>query len=466
MIILLLAAATLLIPGPTLASEAEETGGLVYVIPIEGPIEPALLYVIRRGVAEANNEGADAIVFRMDTPGGTLGAAREIVNIIENIDVPTYTFVEEEAFSAGAIIALATKDIYMAPGSVIGDAMPIMMSPFSGPQEMPENLQEKMVSAVSALIRSAAEQGGHDKELAEAMVRRENEYTIGEDVIAEEGELLTLTNLEAERLVGEDQHRLLSSGTVKDIPALLETIGLAGAEPRELEVTGVERLGRLIQALSIVFLGAGLLGIYIEIKTPGFGVPGLIGLVCLTIWFYGHHVAGLAGMEELILIVLGVILLLVEVFVIPGFGVAGIGGIVLVILGVTMAMVEHYPGGPLMPTWEQLERPLRVLSLSMISAVAIGAVLGRFLPKSQLFSPLRLDATTARSEGFAASKSSDDLMGLTGKAATPLRPSGSAMFGTRRVDVVTEGEFIDVGSRIRVVETHGNRVVVEPTEHT
>jgi membrane-bound serine protease (ClpP class) len=439
---------------------ADADAPLVYVIPIEDEIEPALVYVVRRGVSEAEASAADAIVFRLNTPGGRLEEAREIVRLISHLTVPTYAFVEDQAISAGAIISLATDGIYMMPGSMIGDAMPIMLSPFSGPQEMPENINEKIVSYTAALARSAAEQGGHDPELAEAMVRRENEYRIGEEVICPGGELLTLTNVQAERRYGEEQRPLLSLGTVTDLPDMLERVGLGGAEVRELQITGAERVGRMIQALSVVFLGAGLLGLYIEIKTPGFGLPGLVGLICLTIWFYGHHVAGLAGMEELALIVLGVILLLVEVFVLPGFGIAGFSGILLVVLGVVMAMVERYPGGPVTPSWDQLAQPLRTLALSVVSASAVGAVIGRFLPKSHLFKPLRLDATTARADGYTASAASDELAGQVGQAATPLRPAGAAMFGSRRVDVVTEGEYVEAGTRIRVVETHGNRILL------
>ena len=138
------------------AAEAPVKQDVVYTIPIRGMIEPALLYVIRRGVAEARATDAKAIIFIMDTPGGTVDAASEIVRTIQNVNIPTYTFVEKNAFSAGAIIALATRHIYMAPGSVIGDAMPIIMSPFGGVQEMTEDLKEKAVSGVAALIRSAS----------------------------------------------------------------------------------------------------------------------------------------------------------------------------------------------------------------------------------------------------------------------------------------------------------------------
>src|ERR1039457_5528583 len=167
---------------PALAA-APTNAPVVYTIPIHGMIEPALLYVIRRGVAEAGAVNANAIVFLMDTPGGTVDAATEIVRTIQNIKVPTYTLVENHAFSAGAIIALATKQIYMPPGSVIGDAMPILMTPGGTVEAMPDDIKEKSVSGVAALIRSAAQQSGHDPEVAEKMVRRETELKIDDVVL-------------------------------------------------------------------------------------------------------------------------------------------------------------------------------------------------------------------------------------------------------------------------------------------
>ena len=278
-------AVAILLPAPGWSNGATASSEVVYMIPIRGMIEPALLYVIRRGVQEAEDVNAKAIIFVMDTPGGTLQAASDIVRTIQKIKVPTYTFVEKDAFSAGAIIAMATQHIYMAPGTVIGDAMPIMMTPWGGAQEMPEDIKEKTVSAVAALIRSAAEEGGHNKELAEKMVRREIELKIDEEVISPAGQLLTLTNVEAERKVGEPKRSILSEGTVKDVNTLLKTVGLENASVKELKVTAIERIARFIAALAPLFLIAGLLGLYIEFKMQGTMIPGAIGVLCLAIFF-------------------------------------------------------------------------------------------------------------------------------------------------------------------------------------
>ena len=448
---------------------ANDAGALtkpVYVIPVKGMIEPALLYVMRRGVLEAERHGAAAVILKMDTPGGRLDAATDIVRLMQSVRVPTYTFVEKNAISAGAIIALSTDNIYMAPGSVIGDAMPIMMSPTGGAQEMPEAIEEKTVSAVSALIRAAAQESGHDPQLAEAMVRRETEYKIGDEVISPAGQLLTLTNIEAEREVGAEGERrkLLSRGTVADIPALLEVIGLAGSPIREMEITSSERLARLIAAAAPLLLMAGLLGLYIEFKTPGFGLPGLLGLAALALFFWGHHIAGLAGMEDIALFMIGIALIAVEVFVLPGFGVAGFLGITLVLYSLLSAMAERIPGGSWIPALPALQIPMMKLSSGIILA-ALGAVLvGRYLPKSRFGHWLVLDKSTSTQTGYTGARTDATLLGCRGRAVTPLRPAGAAQFGDRRVDVITAGEFEESGTPVRVIEVRGNRVVVERDE--
>lgn len=452
------------LPGGAEVLVEAQSRDVVYTIPIRGMIEPALLYVIRRGVLEAEAAGAKAIIFIMDTPGGTVDAAGDIVRTIRGLKIPSYTFVENHAFSAGAIIALATKHIYMAPGSIIGDAMPIMMTPFGGVQEMSEDMKEKSVSAVAAIIRTAAESGGHDKELAEKMVRRELEFKIGDEVISPAGQLLTLTNVEAERPLGDEKRPLLSSGTVENLEALLERIGLAGAETRNLEITSVERVARFIAALAPLFLLGGLLGIYIEIKTPGFGLPGILGILSLAIFFWGHHIAGLAGLEEVVVFAIGMALLAAELFLIPGFGAVGIAGIALILWAMLSAMVQRYPGGPLLPVWGDMQGPLLKLSIALIGSAVAAALFARLLPSSPLFSRLVLAKATRRSEGFAASDDTRSLLGQTGTALTMLRPAGTAQFGERRIDVVTGGEYIVAGSGVRVVESHGSRIVVEAVE--
>ena len=446
---------------PLSSTDTNDHAGVVYVIPIEGMIEPALLYVIRRGVAEAEKNDADAIIFTMETPGGTVKAAEDIIKTISNITVPTYTFVDKNAISAGAIIALATDHIYMAPGSKIGDAMPIMVSPFGAPQEMPEAIEEKTVSYVAGLIRTTAQQSGHNDELAEAMVRRGMEFKIGDEVISSEGQLLTLTNIEAEKKYGDPPEPLLSEGTVDNLDQLLDMIGLSSDNVITMNVTPAERIARFIAALSPLFLIGGLIGLYIEFKTPGFGLPGIAGIICLGIFFWGHHIAGLAGMEDILIFAIGILLLLIEIFIIPGFGVVGITGICLILWSLLNAMIEHFPGDPWYPTIPQLKIPVLKLFISLIGTVIIGYFIGRYLPSIPGLNRLILKDATRREEGYLASSETSELIGQTGKCITALRPAGIAIINGRKIDVVSDGDFMDKGTMIRIIESHGSRIVVE-----
>lgn len=441
-------------------SSSPASSSPVYVIPIRGQIEGALLYVIRRGLAEAQQQNAAAILLVMDTPGGTLAAAGDIVASIQTSPVPVYTFVENHAFSAGAIIALATKAIYMAPGSVIGDALPILVSPIGGIQEMSPGIEEKSVSGTAALIRSAAQAAGHDPELAEKMVRRETEYKLGDTLISPAGQLLTLTAAEAAR-PRPDGTPLLSAGTAPDLPAVLRQLALHHHPLVEMRITSTEKIARLIAGAAPILMMLGFLGIYIEIKTPGFGLPGILGAACLALFFWGHHIAGLAGMEDLLLFVAGIALVLVEIFLIPGFGFTGIFGLALVLVSLIGAMTRLAPAAPWLPAWDSLQTPIFNTAIALLGTGALVLLLARLLPNSPLYNRLALSATTAASQGYTAAPDTSSLVGQTGTALTPLHPAGAARIGTQRLDVVTSGEYLDPGTPIRIIQARGNHILVQ-----
>ena len=450
-IVILLAA---LIFTPTGNAQEKGKKPLVYQIPIENQIEPALLYVVRRGVTEAKKEKADAVVFVMNTPGGGVNEAREIISLIGQIDVPVYTFVEKDAYSAGAIIALSTRHIYMAPGSVIGAATPLMMGPLGSVEQMSQAVEEKMTSAVAAMVRAAAEQGGHDPRLSEAMVRRELGYTVGTNVLSKAGELLTLTASEAEGI--------LSEGTVADVPAMLKAAGLPDAEIRTLEVTPAEKIARFIAAFAPILLIIGLGGIYIEIKTPGFGLPGILGTAALVLFFFGHHIAGLAGMEDIIIFIIGFTLLLVEIFILPGHIVFGVSGIALILFSLLSAMTWKVPGH----FWPELndstlQTAIGNLALGMTGTAVLVFFVGKYLPESRVFRPLVLGQQTTRAAGFSAARDRSELIGREGVTEMSLRPAGRALFDGERINVIARGEFIEKNIAVRIVETRGSRIVVE-----
>lgn len=451
---------TVLIAGLMLAtarSHAAERTPQVYVIPVKEMIEPALLYVVRRGADEAARRKADALILQMDTTGGRVDAAVAIVKTLGHSEIPVYTLVEREAISAGALIAISTPNIYMMPGSVIGDITPISLGLTGGVNDLPEAEKEKMTSYVAAHVRSAAEQGGYDPELGEAMVRRDREYRVDDQLIIPAGEVLTLTNTEAARLVGEEQRPLLSKGTVSGLDELLEIIGLPDAETTVLKVSSAERLARWLARIAPILMIIGLGGIWLEFKTPGFGVFGITGVLCLLLFFFGHHIAGLSGMEDVLLFLIGAGLLAVEVFVTPGFGVMGIGGILLILISFINAMSERLPGSwrPMEFSIETFSLPLLNVSIAFVCAVVLAAFAGRFLPQTRAFRHLTLETVSPEPE------EEDDLLGLEGIAHSDLRPGGTAYFGDRKIDVVTLGDYISRQTPIRIVEVHGNRIVVE-----
>ncbi len=448
--------------GNALARRAPTGEQVIYVLPIRGPIEPALLYVVRRGLAEAQAMGADAILFPMDTPGGAVNVTEEIIDLIARMEMPTYTFVENNAISAGAIIALATDYIYMAPGSKIGDAMPILMAPGGGVQPLPDAEREKIMSYVDSLVRGIAQRKGRDERLASAMVRPETEYELDGEIISAEGQLLTLTNSEAERRFGDPPQPLLSEGTVEDFEALLDVLGFRDAQRVDLEVTLAERVARFLQVIGPLLMLVGFLGIYLEFQSPGIGVPGTVGAVCLLLFFAGHHIAGLAGNEDILLFIIGIALILVELLVLPGFGVIGITGLALVLWGILNAMIHRLPGDPWWPSLPELQLPLLKLSFAIVGAAIGGTILGRYLPGTTLFHRLVLDNATSRQAGYAASKDTSSWVGKTGVTLSPLYPAGSALIEDQRLDVITRGDYIEADQAVRVVETHGNRIIVEP----
>jgi len=435
--------------------------GVVYVIPIHDEIDTALIYVIRRGLLAAEEEDAQAIIFDIDTPGGRVDAAEDILNMLRNVKTPTYTLVNPNAISAGAIIAMATDHIYMTPGSKIGDAMPIMLGITGDVQPMPESVEEKSVSYVAAMIRAAAQHRGHDPQLAEAMVRRDTEYKIGDEVISKKGRLLTLTNKDAERLVGPEKRPLLSAGTVDDLDALLKKIGKENCTVVELTVTAAEEIARFIESISIILLGLGLLGLYIEFKTPGFGLPGITGILLLAIWFWGSHIAGLAGLEDVALFLLGVILLCVELFVAPGIILPGLIGAGLILASILMGMTQHYPGDPWYPTLPAITTSVLRFVPSLLITMVGAMLAATFLPKAPLFNRLVLNAAISPRPNTTTVQENSAQVGQQGVTETRLNPAGAARFGDLRLNVVSRGEFIEPDEKIVIAEAKGNRIIVE-----
>ncbi|MEM7394185.1 MAG: NfeD family protein, partial [Verrucomicrobiota bacterium] len=216
-----------------------------------------------------------------------------------------------------------------------------------------------------------------------------------------------------------------------------------------------------------LLMTGGLIGLYMEIKTPGFGIFGIGSLVCFALYYWAHHVAGLAGASEVLILIVGFAFLLAEVFLLPGFGVAGTIGVLCVLWALLGAMVEAYPGGPPIPEWRTFEIPVLKLATALAGTVALGGLVTRFLPESRLGSKLILQTAMNSDEGYQSSQERGETMvGRIGRTLTQLRPSGAALFDDDRLDVVTQGQFIEQDVAVEILEVHGNRIIVESTEVT
>lgn len=431
----LVLAATL---GVAHAPVAAQASGAVYRIPVTGVIELGLAPFIERSLQEAAAQGAAAVILDIDTPGGRVDAAERIADAISDSPVPVYALVNRRAFSAGALIALSTQGIYMRPGSVIGAATPV--------DGQGQKAPEKIVSAMRSEMRALAEARGLDPRVAEAMVDEDVEI---EDVV-EAGKLLTLTTDEAVAIGYATE--------IADLDALLVELEQTSGSLVTTRVNWAERTVRFFShpIVAPFLLSLGFLGLIAEIKTPSFGLAGVAGLVSLGLFFGSHLIIGLAGLEDVLIFATGLVLLGVEVFVIPGFGLFGILGGVAVGAGLFMALL----GG--LPTVPDYTRAGMVLTTSILIVLASAWALIRSLPGSSRLarSGVFLLARTDRDIGFESAPHRFDLVGREGTALTDLRPSGTALVGEERVDVVSESSWIPAGSPIKVVSAEGYRHVV------
>jgi membrane-bound serine protease (ClpP class) len=238
-------------------------------------------------------------------------------------------------------------------------------------------------------------------------------------------------------------------------------LGFAGARRVDVQPTGAEQLATWINAISPILLIIGIIGVYIEFKTPGFGLPGIIGVLAFTIYFLGGYIGGLSGLEWAAIFFVGMVLVILEIFVFPGTMVLGAGGTALMFLGLIMAMVDVYPGMPVIPSLPQLKVPLQGLAIAIFGSLAVGWILSRFLPKTAIYGELVSHTASGVTSVEAAERVQKSRMGQVGVAVSVLRPGGKARFGEDIIDVITQGEMIEPGAAVRVVDHSAAEAIVE-----
>jgi membrane-bound serine protease (ClpP class) len=433
----------------------------VYIIPIRDDISPPLTYLVRRGVKQAIAAKADLILLDMDTNGGRLDSTEDILHSLNQFKGETATFVNRKAFSAGAFIAVGTQKIFMAPQSVIGAAAPILLGPGGGVEKMPDTVEAKMTSGVRALVRTSAQKNGYNTDVVDAMIDRNRELKIDGQVISEKGELLTLTNVEAEKEFGSPPKPLLSSGTLDSAEAVIARLGFPGAKIVRIEPTGAEQIGSLLTSLGPLLLLAGIVGTFIEIKTPGFGLPGIIGAVSFALYFLGGYVAGLSGIGWAIFFGIGLVLFVLELFVFTGTLALGFIGAAMMLAARVMAMVDFYPGMPIIPSFDLLRDSLLTVLLTISASIVIIALLSRYVLRTPLFHKMVPQSASGVISTARTQQLQSTLIGTTGVAASILRPGGKAQFGGTVLDVITQGELIERGAAVRIIGFSGRDAVVE-----
>src|SRR5216110_3266177 len=456
-------ACVLSVAAPATASETIHKGDVV-VVPLHGEVAPSLLAFLRRAVKTAESDEASAIIFEMNTYGGRLDSAADIVNALNQTKIPTYTFIDTNAGSAGALIAIATQHIYMAPVSAIGAAAPILPTG----EDLPATAKEKTISYWSALIRGSAIKNAHNPDIAEAFMNKDKEVKIGDRVIHPKGAVLTFNAQEAtEKINGKP---LLAEGLVDSIADLTKKAGLKG-NVVTIEPTGFEQIAFWITALAPLLLLGGILGVYLEFKIPGATWPGVISAMCFALFFLGHYLAGLAGWEVVALFLLGMVLVVIEIlFFAHSTIVFGVVGVFLMLASLLWTMIDRYPGQNFFQTGKMIAMPLLNMFIAIVGSFIIIALLARYLPRTSIYRRFALMDSNPPGPSLAGvprqfATALTLAPGMQGTAITVLRPSGKARFADHVVDVVTEGEFIAPQTSVTVIQTDGMRVVVKSSTH-
>lgn len=416
---------------------ANDIGPAVYIVPVKQTVESGLQSFLERAYKEAEEAKAEHVILVVNTFGGKVINAEHIGHFIRSNKIPTTAFVEGKAVSAGTYIALNADNIVMQPGSTIGAAAVV-----DGSGTLIDN--PKTVSFWVKEMMESAKLNGRDDQIAAAMVDQnvtlELKDKIGRDKL--KGEILTLSASEAEK-VGYSEY------TANSVEEVITWLGLDGRTQVEVAPTLAENVARWLvnPVVMTVLLILGIAGIVIEMLVPGFGVPGIVGILSFGLYFFGHYVAGFAGMESVVLFVIGIALLIIEVFV-PSFGILGILGSAALITGVVIA------GSDPMTAFISIV-------VALVVAIIIITVFVRMNKTRGIWNKFILRDKLTTEEGYLSADVKDSLLGLEGVTITPLRPAGTVLIGGNRIDVVTSGEFVEANRKVKVMKAEGTWVVVK-----
>lgn len=436
----------------------------MYVIPIEGQINNAQLYILRRGLKLALENKVQTVVLKMDTEGGALDVTLKMMEALSNFSGTTITFIDKKALSAGAYISSATDNIYFAPEGIIGAAAVIQATG----QNVDATLKKKIDSYLRAKVRSLTEGHRYRADVIRAMMDEEFVFKIGSKTLKDKGELLSLTAKEAITPYGSPLEPLLGSGISSSVKDVLDSrLGKDKYKITEFKLTWSEDLAKWLNTITPILLGAGLLLLFIEFKTPGFGVFGISGIGLLLIVFASSYVAGLAGYEEVLIFLIGIILLFVEILVFPGTIILGVLGLCLIFGSIIWALADVWPNKEFEMSGDIFLVPLIDVGLGLIIAVAGIIILGRYVFKTTIWDRLVLKSAVDERGSYASDQKTQNIaveIGTLGLSKTELVPTGIIEIEGKRYEARSAIGLIEKNINVEVIAKDGFSLIVRPVK--
>lgn len=430
-----------------LASSMATAQEKVMAMEIKAEIDPRMNRYVELAFENAENIEADYVIIEMDTYGGAVTDARDIVERILNYEKPVWVFINKDAASAGALISLACDSIYMSPGANIGAATVVTADGAAAP--------DKYQSYMRSTMRSLAEEKGRNPQIAEAMV----DESIEVDSISPEGQVITFSTNEAIKYG-------FCEGKMNNIKQIIERNGLTDYEIETFKLDTTDNiiaffLNPVISGILILIIVGG---IWFELQSPGIGFPLAAAVIALILYFVPYYLNGLAENWEIIAFFIGLVLIALEIFVIPGFGIAGISGIILMVGSLVLAMLNNNTFDFSFVAFNDIFIAICVTLLGMIGSIALLFIGGVRLTNTKMFSRVALTDTMARSEGYTSNFRKESMVGKTGTAYTVLRPSGKVLIEGEMYDAYTRGDYIDRGQKVVVTSDEGSSLKVRLAE--
>ncbi|HNQ12104.1 MAG TPA: NfeD family protein [Bacteroidia bacterium] len=426
---------------------ASDSTKIVMKIDMRDEVGPGLLRLTAKAMEAGEKNGAHFLLIHMNTYGGLVDAADSIRTRILNSKIPSIVFIDNNAASAGALIAISCNRIYMREGASIGAATVVTANA--------EALPDKYQSYMRSMMRSTAEKRGRDPKIAEAMV----DPYVNIPGIVDSGKVLTLTPSEAMKLN-------FCNGIAEDIDAVLKAEGIHQYTIREYKPSGMDKLISFLinPAISGILILIMMGGIYFELQTPGVGFPLIAAITAAILYFAPLYLEGLAANWEILLFIAGLALLFVEFFVIPGFGVTGVAGLACILFALVSGMIDNVGFNFEPVAGETITQALSTVVISLFGGTILIIAFGKSLLRSHAFSKLVLNDTMRSDEGFVSNKSFQDLVGKSGMTHTVLRPNGKVMIDNELYPASTLGPFIEKGTHVKVIKADALMVWVQPIE--